>query len=52
MKQMAPVSYSSYMTKRKQMANYLIENVRILSINEPNDALTLNMELFSNVDFF
>ena len=52
MKQMAPVSYSSYMTKRKQMANYLIENVRILSINELNDALTLNMELFSNVDFF
>ena len=40
------------MTKRKQMANYLIENVRILSIKEPNDALTLNMELFSNVDFF
>ena len=44
--------YSAYMNKRREAANVLIENVRILSINEQNDALTLSVDLFSNVDYF
>lgn len=30
----------------------MIEAVRIVSINQPNDALTLNVEFFSNSQFF
>ena len=40
------------MNKRREACNTLIESVRILSINEPNDALTLSVELFENVDYF
>ena len=52
MKQMYANTYSGYMNKRREAANVLIEAVRILSINEPNDALTLNVEFFSNVEYF
>ena len=52
MKQMMASTYSGYMNKRREACNTLIESVRILSINEPNDALTLSVELFENVDYF
>ena len=52
MKQMYANHYSGYMNKRREAANVLIENVRILSINEPNDALTLSVDFFSNVEYF
>lgn len=46
LKQMYSSNYSAYMNKRREAANFLIENVRILSINEENDALTLSVEVF------
>lgn len=43
---------SDYLQKRQQAANMLIENTRIVSINEHNDALTLDVSLVECNPFF
>ena len=40
------------MGRQRQAANTMIEAVRVVSINQPNDAITLNVEFFSNSQFF
>lgn len=43
---------SDYLQKRTQAANMLIENTRIVSINEHNDALTLDVSFVECNSFF
>lgn len=44
--------HSEYIAKRNQAANLIIENTRIVSIKEPNDALTLDVNFISSNSFF
>ena len=43
---------SDYIGKRNQAANLIIENTRIVSIREHNDALTLDVGFISCYSFF
>ncbi len=43
---------SDYMSKRNSAANMLIENTRIVSINEHNDALTIDVSFIESNNFF
>ena len=43
---------SDYIGKRNQAANLIIENTRIVSIKENNDALTLDVGFISCYSFF
>ena len=38
--------------EREQAFCELVENVRIVSVCKPNDALTLDVELVQNIDYF
>ena len=40
------------MSKRNSAANMLIENTRIVSINEHNDALTIDVSFIESNNFF
>ena len=43
---------STYMARKKTAGISLVEAVRIVSIFQPNDAITLDMEFFSNSNYF
>lgn len=43
---------SSTMREKEQAVSELIEHVRIITVNSPNDALTIDVDLISNMDYF
>lgn len=50
--QQSNIGRSDYIGKRNQAANLIIEHTRIVSIKEPNDALTLDVSFISCYSFF
>jgi len=50
--QKSSVRHSEYIGKKNQAANLIIEHTRIVSIKEPNDALTLDISFISCYSFF
>lgn len=40
------------MREKEQAVSELIEHVRIITVNSPNDALTIDVDLISNMDYF
>jgi D-ribose pyranose/furanose isomerase RbsD len=38
--------------ERECALSELVEHVRIISVKSPNDALTIDVELISNIDYF
>ena len=43
---------SEYISKRNHAANLMIENTRIVSIRDHNDALTFDVSFISSYNFF
>ena len=46
------IRHSDYIGKQTNAANMIVENTRIVSINEPNDALTLDVSFLGCFSFF
>ncbi len=43
---------SSNLREREQAVSELIEHVRIITVNSPNDALTIDVDFITNMDYF
>jgi hypothetical protein len=38
--------------EKEQAVSELIEHVRIITVNSPNDALTIDVDFITNMDYF
>jgi hypothetical protein len=43
---------SSNLREKEQAVSELIEHVRIITVNSPNDALTIDVDFITNMDYF
>lgn len=43
---------SSTLREKEGALNELVEHVRIISVKQKNDALTIDIDLLSNIDYF
>lgn len=44
--------HSSTLREKEGALGELVEHVRIISVRQPNDAITIDVELISNIDYF